>query len=323
MGPHPRHWRLSQQVQPHCGPSCVPRSSPPEPPITALRCSPSPAHWAAVRTDTTHDSDSPSTPGCLSAAQSHVPACVGCGVPAISPSVHDSERIINGQNAVAGSWPWQVSLQTRLGSHFCGGSLINENWVVTAAHCEFNPYSHVVVLGDYDLSSNRESVQVKTVARAITNPNWDPYNLNNDITLLKLSSPAQLGPRVSPVCLPPTNLALPPNLQCVTTGWGRTNTNSQALATRLQQVTLPLISQSQCMQYWGNRITSSMLCAGGVGASSCQGDSGGPLVIQSGNAWTLIGIVSWGNSNCNVRIPAIYTRVSQFRNWIDYVVAQG
>ncbi|KAF1675327.1 CTRL protease, partial [Pygoscelis papua] len=247
----------------------------------------------------------------------------GCGVPAISPSVHYSERIINGQNAVPGSWPWQVSLQTRSGSHFCGGSLINENWVVTAAHCEFNPYSHVVVLGEYDRGSNTESVQVKTVVRAITNPSWDPHKLNNDITLLKLSSPAQLGPRVSPVCLAPANLALPTNLQCITTGWGRTNTNSQALAARLQQVTLPLISPRQCMQYWGNRITSSMLCAGGVGASSCQGDSGGPLVYQNGNVWTLIGIVSWGNSNCNIHMPAIYTHVSRFRNWIDYVVAQG
>ena len=61
--------------------------------------------------------------------------------------------------------------------------------------------------------------------QAVTNPNWDPSNLNNDIALLKLSSPAQLGPRVSPVCLAPANLALPTNLQCVTTGWGRTNTN--------------------------------------------------------------------------------------------------
>ncbi|KAM9268899.1 chymotrypsin-like protease CTRL-1 [Cariama cristata] len=247
----------------------------------------------------------------------------GCGVPAIQPSVHYSERIINGQDAVSGSWPWQVSLQSRWGSHFCGGSLINENWVVTAAHCEFNPYSHVVVLGEYDHNSNTESTQVKTVARAITHPSWDPYNINNDIALLKLSSPAQLGRRVSPVCLAPANVALPTNLQCVTTGWGRTNTNSQALAARLQQVTLPLISQSECMQHWGNRITNAMLCAGGVGASSCHGDSGGPLVYQDGNIWTLIGIVSWGNSNCNVRVPAVYTRVSQFRNWIDSTVAQG
>ncbi|KFO71382.1 Chymotrypsin-like protease CTRL-1, partial [Cuculus canorus] len=151
-------------------------------------------------------------------------------------------------------------------------------------------------------------------------PSWNGNTFNNDITLLKLSSPAQLGPHVAPVCLPPTNLVLPINLPCVTTGWGRTNVNSQALALRLQQVTLPLISLSQCRQYWGSRITSSMLCAGGVGASSCQGDSGGPLVYQNGNVWTLIGIVSWGNSNCNVRVPAIYTRVSECRNWIDFVV---
>ncbi|XP_063190122.1 chymotrypsin-like protease CTRL-1 isoform X1 [Chroicocephalus ridibundus] len=186
-----------------------------------------------------------------------------------------------------------------------------------------SPYSHVVVLGEYDLTSNSESVQVKTVSRAITNPNWNPNTLNNDITLLKLSSPARLGARVSPVCLAPANLAVPTNLQCVTTGWGRISTSSQAMAPRLQQVVVPIISPSQCKQYWGNRITSSMLCAGGVGASSCQGDSGGPLVYQNGNVWTLIGIVSWGNSNCNIRTPAIYTRVSQFRNWIEYVVSQG
>ncbi|NXL91740.1 CTRL protease, partial [Alectura lathami] len=246
----------------------------------------------------------------------------GCGVPAISPSVQYSERIINGQNAVSGSWPWQVSLQTRSGSHFCGGSLINEYWVVTAAHCEFSPYSHVVVLGEYNLSLQGEAVQVKTVSKAITHPSWNADTFNNDITLLKLSSPAQLGSRVSPVCLAPANLALDSNLQFVTTGWGRTRTTSNALAERLQQVTLPLISESQCKQYWGSSITSSMLCAGGAGASSCQGDSGGPLVYQNGNAWTLIGIVSWGNSYCNIRTPAVYTRVSHFRNWIDYIIAQ-
>ncbi|NXO03798.1 CTRL protease, partial [Rhinopomastus cyanomelas] len=251
------------------------------------------------------------------------PHPTGCGVPTISPVVEYSERIINGQNAVPGSWPWQVSLQTRTGSHFCGGSLINEYWVVTAAHCNFNPYAHVVVLGEYDRSSSAETIQVKTVTQAITNPNWNPNTFNNDITLLRLSTPAQLGPRVSPICLAPANLYLPANTQCVTTGWGRVSPNSQSLPALLQQVTLPIISQSQCMQYWGNRITSSMLCAGGVGASSCQGDSGGPLVILNGNTWTLIGIVSWGTTDCNVRTPAIYTRVSEFRNWIEYIVAQG
>ncbi|NWI70362.1 CTRL protease, partial [Todus mexicanus] len=193
----------------------------------------------------------------------------GCGVPATNPVVEYSERIVNGQNASPGSWPWQVSLQTRTGSHFCGGSLINQYWVVTAAHCNFNPYNQVVVLGGYDLS-NQQGVQVRTVAQAITHPNWNPNTFQNDITLLRLSSPAQLSNTVSPICLAPANLNLPGNTQVVTTGWGRVNPNSQALATRLQQVALPLISQSQCMQYWGNRITNNMLCAGGAGASSCQ-----------------------------------------------------
>uniref|UniRef100_U3JX74 Chymotrypsin like n=1 Tax=Ficedula albicollis TaxID=59894 RepID=U3JX74_FICAL len=250
-------------------------------------------------------------------------AVSGCGVPAISPSLSYNERIVNGQNAVPGSWPWQVSLQTRTGSHFCGGSLINQYWVVTAAHCNFNPLSHVVVLGEYSLASSSEAVQVKTVSRAITNPGWNPNTMNNDITLLRLSTPAQLGARVNTVCLAPANLVLPSNAWAVTTGWGRTNPNSQALATVLQQVSVPLISQSQCMQYWGNAITSAMICAGGNGATSCQGDSGGPLVYQTSNGWTLIGIVSWGTSNCNINTPAMYTRVSQFRNWIDAIVAQG
>ncbi|KAM9227983.1 LOW QUALITY PROTEIN: chymotrypsin-like protease CTRL-1 [Leptosomus discolor] len=277
----------------------------------------------------------------------------GCGVPIVSPSVHYSERIINGQNAVPGSWPWQVSLQSRSGSYFCGSSLINKNWVVTAAHCNFkraampgqlmppvqlppevlaavrlpdlltshSPYSHVVNLGPYDHSSTTQSAQVKTMAKAITNPSWNPKTLNNDITLLKLSSPIQLGPHMSPVSLAPANLVLPTNLQCVTTGWGRINPNSQALAVQLQQVTLPLISQSQCVQYWGNWITSSMLCAGGAGASSCHGDCGRPLVYRDGNVWTSIGTVSWGTIDCNIHTPAVYTRVSQF-NWINYVVAQ-
>ncbi|NXE00070.1 CTRL protease, partial [Chaetorhynchus papuensis] len=247
----------------------------------------------------------------------------GHGVPDISPVVADSERIVNGQNAMPGSWPWQVSLQTRSGSHFCGGSLISQYWVVTAAHCNFNPSAHVVVLGEYNLASNAEAVQVRTVARAITNPGWNPNTMNNDITLLRLSTPAQLGSRVSTISLAPANLVLPNNARAVTTGWGRTNPNSQALATVLQQVTVPLIPYDQCRQYWGNRITNAMICAGGAGATSCQGDSGGPLVYQSGNGWMLIGIVSWGTSNCNINTPAMYTRVSQFRNWIDTIVAQG
>ncbi|XP_036044684.1 chymotrypsin-like protease CTRL-1 [Onychomys torridus] len=245
----------------------------------------------------------------------------GCGVPAITPALSYNQRIVNGENAVSGSWPWQVSLQESNGYHFCGGSLISPNWVVTAAHCQVTPGRHFVVLGEYDRSSNVEPVQVLSIAKAITHPSWNPTTMNNDVTLLKLASPAQYTKRISPVCLASPNEALPAGITCVTTGWGRTSGVGNVTPARLQQVVLPLVTVNQCRQYWGSRITDSMICAGGSGASSCQGDSGGPLVCQKGNTWVLIGIVSWGTQNCNVQAPAMYTRVSKFNTWINQVMA--
>ncbi|XP_029464723.1 chymotrypsin-like protease CTRL-1 [Rhinatrema bivittatum] len=245
----------------------------------------------------------------------------GCGIPAIKPSVSNYNRIVNGENAVPGSWPWQVSLQDGSGFHFCGGSLINQNWVVTAAHCNVSPNNHRAILGEYDRSSNSEQLQVKTISRAITHPYWNPNTMDYDITLLKLSSPAQFHARISPVCLAATNDVLPSGIVCVTTGWGRLSGTTNATPARLQQVALPLVTVAACKQYWGAQITDAMICAGGAGASSCQGDSGGPLVCQKGGAWTLIGIVSWGTRNCNVQAPAMYARVTKLRSWIDQIVA--
>ncbi|XP_007517780.1 chymotrypsin-like protease CTRL-1 isoform X2 [Erinaceus europaeus] len=245
----------------------------------------------------------------------------GCGIPAIKPALNANQRIVNGENAVPGSWPWQVSLQDSSGFHFCGGSLINPNWVVTAAHCNVVAGRHFAVLGEYDRSSNAEPVQVLSISRAITHPNWNPNTMNNDLTLLKLASPARYTAQISPVCLAPSNDVLPSGLTCVTTGWGRISGVANVTPARLQQVALPLVSVSQCQQYWGSRITDSMICAGAAGASSCQGDSGGPLVCLRGNTWVLTGVVSWGTSNCNVRAPAMYTRVSKFSAWINQIVA--
>uniref|UniRef100_A0A8C8ZFF0 Chymotrypsin like n=1 Tax=Prolemur simus TaxID=1328070 RepID=A0A8C8ZFF0_PROSS len=244
----------------------------------------------------------------------------GCGVPAIKPALSFSQRIVNGENAVLGSWPWQVSLQDSSGFHFCGGSLISQSWVVTAAHCNVSPSRHFVVLGEYDRSSSAETVQVLSILRAITHPSWNPTTMNNDLTLLKLTSPAKYTARISPVCLASSNEVLTAGLTCVTTGWGRLSGVGNVTPARLQQVALPLVTVNHCQQY-GSRITDSMICAGGSGASSCQGDSRGPLVCQKENTWVLIGVVSWGSSNCNVRAPAMYTRVSKFSTWIDKVIA--
>ncbi|KAK9513611.1 hypothetical protein VZT92_027130 [Zoarces viviparus] len=251
-----------------------------------------------------------------------VVSALGCGVPTIRPQVSGYNKIVNGQNAVSGSWPWQVSLQDGSGFHFCGGSLINQYWVVTAAHCRVSSRSHRVILGEHDRQSNVEQIQVKSIYRAITHPYYNAQNFNNDITLLKLSSPVQMSSRVSPVCLASSSSNIPAGTTCVTTGWGKTGQTSSPRY--LQQTALPLLTPNQCKQYWGyNKISDAMICAGASGVSSCQGDSGGPLVCENSGAWSLVGIVSWGTSNCNVRTPAVYARVSYLRSWIDQTVASN
>ncbi|ETE59943.1 hypothetical protein L345_14322, partial [Ophiophagus hannah] len=92
---------------------------------------------------------------------------------------------------------------------------------------------------------------------------------------------------------------------------------------KLQQTALPLLSNQQCSEFWGNKITDSMICAGAAGSSSCMGDSGGPLVCQNGNIWKLVGIVSWGSSRCSITTPAVYGRVSVLRAWADKIMANN
>uniref|UniRef100_A0A5F9DFA1 Chymotrypsin like n=1 Tax=Oryctolagus cuniculus TaxID=9986 RepID=A0A5F9DFA1_RABIT len=129
-----------------------------------------------------------------------------------------------------------------------------------------------------------------------------------------LASPVRYTTPISPACLVSSNEALSAGLTCVTTGWV---TSVVVTLAWVRQVALSLVTVNQCQCYWGSRIMDSMICAGSSGA----GDSGGPLVCQKGNTWVLIGVVSWGTSNCNVCAPAVYIQVSKFSTWINQVTA--
>ncbi|XP_019361069.1 PREDICTED: chymotrypsinogen 2-like [Gavialis gangeticus] len=247
-------------------------------------------------------------------------AWAGCGTPAIQPIISGYARIVNGEEAIPGSWPWQVSLQDNTGFHFCGGSLISEDWVVTAAHCGVKTTDRVV-LGAFDLGFLEEDVQVLKIAQVFKNRNFNMLTLRDDITLLKLATPAKMTARVSPVCLPKATEHFSGGITCVTTGWGLTNPNAQKTPDKLQQVALPLLTKVQCKSYWSYRIKDCMVCAGAEGASSCMGDSGGPLVCQKDGIWTLVGIVSWGSNTCSPSSPGVYTRVSKLRPWINEIIA--
>uniref|UniRef100_F6Y785 Peptidase S1 domain-containing protein n=1 Tax=Equus caballus TaxID=9796 RepID=F6Y785_HORSE len=194
---------------------------------------------------------------------------LGCGVPAIYPVLSGLSRIVNGEDAVPSSWPWQVSLQTSSGFHFCGGSLISQHWVVTAAHCGVRK-THRVVAGVSDLGSDEEAVQVLRIAKVFEHPLWDRYAGRNDIALLKLATPARLSKTVSPVCLPSANASFPAGSLCATTGWGKTRHNASKTPDKLQQAVLPLLSNTDCKKYWGSNIANSMVCAGASGVSSCM-----------------------------------------------------
>uniref|UniRef100_A0A8C2SXD9 chymotrypsin n=1 Tax=Coturnix japonica TaxID=93934 RepID=A0A8C2SXD9_COTJA len=258
------------------------------------------------------------------------PHPAGCGVPAITPVIRGYNRIVNGEPAVPGSWPWQVSLQRYGNFHFCGGSLISEQWVVTAAHCG-SPCWWDPCLGPgvptgagFVVPPPHPGVRALSalpLPQVFKNPKYSALTIRNDITLIKLATPAQLNARVAPVCLPQATDDFPGGMTCVTTGWGLLNSKDENTPAILQQAALPLLTNAQCKEYWGFRIYNVMVCAGADGSSSCMGDSGGPLVCQKDGAWTLVGIVSWGSSTCSTSTPGVYARVTELREWIDSVVA--
>ncbi|XP_069878006.1 chymotrypsinogen B-like [Dipodomys merriami] len=247
----------------------------------------------------------------------------GCGIPAIPPEVSGLSRVVNGEDAVPGSWPWQVSIQYEDSFHFCGGALISEEWVLTAAHCGVMPGDKVVA-GAFNLDSDEKDVQVLDVAEVFSKPG-KVYSkpVPNDIALLKLATPAHFTDTVSAVCLACDEADFPPGTPCVITGWGQTQYDDHQRAPTLRQAVLPLVSTPDCRKYWGDNVTDDMICAGGNGTSPCIGDSGGALVCEKGGVWTQVGIVSWGSDFCCTDTPAVFTRITAVLDWVKQTLEEN
>jgi trypsin len=215
------------------------------------------------------------------------------------------ERIVGGVEAGKGDFPYIV--QIKRGGHYCGGSVINANWIVTAAHCSVATITgYEVVAGEHHLTQNEGTEQSRTVAQIVRHPNYNSNTLANDIAVWRVNQPFTFNQWVGAANVAPTGFV--PGANVDVAGWG-TLASGGSLPNVLMRVNVPMVSDASCKQSYGSsEIHPGMICAGVGGKDSCQGDSGGPLV--SGNV--LAGIVSWGYGCAVAGYPGVYTEVAHF-----------
>ncbi|XP_045538320.1 serine protease filzig isoform X2 [Papilio machaon] len=240
-----------------------------------------------------------------------------------------SGRIVGGKNASFGDWPWQVLIResTWLGlftKNKCGGVLITNRFVTTAAHCQPGFMgSLVAVFGENDISTNLEPRRpvAKNVRRVIPHPKYDAATFENDLAILELDSPIKYEPHIVPICMPPDDADFT-NRMATVTGWGRLKYGGGVPAI-LQEVQVPVMENSHCQYMFqtaghAKKILDSFICAGYSNGKkdSCEGDSGGPLVVRNDDGrWVLVGTVSHG-IKCAARfLPGVYMRTTYYKPW--------
>lgn len=245
-------------------------------------------------------------------------------------------RIVGGSAAAEGQFPWQVALINDIGkayeTQFCGGTIIHESWILTAAHCFSENSSNIYVVGGIlDLTAASSGVSAQSL-RWIVHEDFNQDTLNNDIALIELKTPLDLsscGTQCEAIGLVTpkneANVAFNASFATVS-GWGNTvggvEPTTSSYPTSLRFATLNILScTTSPANYSTSEITSNMFCAGvaSFDKDSCQGDSGGPLVVANneGTGSLLAGIVSWGNECAVQGYPGVYTRVSQYNDWIN------
>uniref|UniRef100_A0A8C4DTL6 Coagulation factor VII n=1 Tax=Dicentrarchus labrax TaxID=13489 RepID=A0A8C4DTL6_DICLA len=228
-------------------------------------------------------------------------------------------RIVGGVLERRGGSPWQVLVHRSDGYGFCGGTLVSDRWVVSAAHCCEETADHVTI-GDLDKQRPDPGEQLIKVQKVFIHPHFHSFTFDSDIALLYLARPVVRGPTAVPACLPDPHLSkylLQVGNRGVVTGWGVTHYLGKS-SRFLRKVTLPVVSYKDCTASTEQVITDNMFCAGylDVSVDACSGDSGGPFVVNYRGTWFLSGVVSWGEKCAAKGKYGVYTHLGNFLNWI-------